>query len=417
MRAGLCAAPARAAPPCRVRSAVEAAARRGQTRGCRSARLESGHAPVGRLRSGCVGRSVARTQAHDAPRVSPRWTVFRSQASSGVPAPRRSARATRADGRVAVPASSDGGGSRSGYRLEIDPSQVAPGGVRLTDAQKATLDAFWREHGVSSKTHRATLTRVGETKGLFRDPDRLVERMVELEDVMWRAVGVADVAVGAVVGRYPKSLYFDPDFLVERLRLLRDLLPGADLKKLIERNPQILAMDMTHTLPAKMRELSVLLPNSDVVRLIETHPKLLSVNVQSRVRANLADLKGMLRVAGVVDTAVEVMVVHNPRLLTSDIRRTVAKRATRLESLRPGAIAFYAEKPASLSRILCASERALDRLAYVDEHDKENEASVIVTVNTPGSKFEKKYPGFDAWQKALARSRAEAESAANDETR
>ena len=52
------------------------------------------------------------------------------------------------------------------------------------DAQKATLDAFWREHGVSSKTHRATLTKVGETKGLFRDPDRLVERMGELEDVM-----------------------------------------------------------------------------------------------------------------------------------------------------------------------------------------------------------------------------------------
>ena len=43
--------------------------------------------------------------------------------------------------------------------------------------------------------------------------------------------------------------------------------------------------------------------------------------------------------------------------------------ATRLEALRPGAIAFYAEKPASLSRILCASERALDRLAYVDAHD------------------------------------------------
>ena len=58
-------------------------------------------------------------------------------------------------------------------------------------------------------------------------------------------------------------------------------------------------------------------------------------------------------------------------------------------------------------------------MAYVDEHDKENEkkASVIVTVNTPGSKFEEKYPGFDAWQKALARSRAEAERAANDETR
>ena len=293
--------------------------------------------------------------------------------------------------------------------MAIDASQVAPGGVRLTDAQKAVLDAFWRERGVSSKAHRLNLAKVGETKGLFRDPDRLVDRLVELEDSVWRAVGVADVDVGAVVGRYPKSLYFDPDFLVERLRLLRDLLPGADLKKLLERNPQVLAMDMTHTLPAKMRELSVLLPNSDVVRLIEAHPKVLSVNVGTKVRANLADLKGMLRVAGVVDTAVEVMVTHNPRLLTSNVRGTVAKRATRLESLRPGAIAFYAEKPASLSRILCASERALDRLAYVDERDPESTASVIATVNMPGRKFEEKYPGFDAWQKALARTRAEAE--------
>ena len=58
--------------------------------------------------------------------------------------------------------------------------------VRLTDAQKATLDAFWRDHGVSSATHRRHLVHVGETKGLFRDPDRLVDRMVELEDTVMR---------------------------------------------------------------------------------------------------------------------------------------------------------------------------------------------------------------------------------------
>ena len=90
--------------------------------------------------------------------------------------------------------------------------------------------------------------------------------MIELEDVAWKAVGIVDLDLGKVVGRYPKALYFDSEFLVERLRLLRDLLPGADLKKLLERNPQVLTMDMTHTLPAKMRELSKLLPNSDVVR-------------------------------------------------------------------------------------------------------------------------------------------------------
>jgi hypothetical protein len=232
-----------------------------------------------------------------------------------------------------------------------------------------------------------------------------MERMAELESVAWRAVGVVDLNLGLVVGRYPKSLYFDSAFLVERLRLLRDLLPGGDLKKLIERNPQVLAMDMTHTFPAKMRELSVLLPDSDVVRLIETHPKILSVNVGATVRRNLEELKGLLKVFGVVDTAGEVMIAHNPRLLTSDISGTVRARATYIEKLRPGSLAMYSEKPASLSRLLCSSERALDRIAYVEAHDPESTVSIVVTVNTSGVKFEEKYPGFDAWQKEVAETR------------
>jgi hypothetical protein len=49
-------------------------------------------------------------------------------------------------------------------------------------------------------------------------------------------------------------------------------------------------MDMTCTLPAKMRELSVLLPHTDVIHLIATHPKILSVNVGVAVSRNLARL-------------------------------------------------------------------------------------------------------------------------------
>ena len=295
--------------------------------------------------------------------------------------------------------------SISGFVLEIQPEQISLGGVTLTSTQKQTLDQFWFANGVSSKTHRTLLTKTASKKGLFRDLDRLVEKMIELEDVAWKAVGIVDLDLGKVVGRYPKALYFDSEFLVERLRLLRDLLPGADLKKLLERNPQVLTMDMTHTLPAKMRELSKLLPNSDVVRLIETHPKILSVNVGGKVRSNLQDLKGLLAVANVVDTAVEVMVVHNPRLLTSDIKGTVSKRAMYLEKLKPGSISKYSSKPASLSRILCASEKALDRVLFVDLFDPENVKSVIVTVNPPSVKWRETYPGFEAWQAEIAAER------------
>jgi hypothetical protein len=135
--------------------------------------------------------------------------------------------------------------------------------------------------------------------------------------------------------------------------------------------PLVLGMDMTCTLPAKMRELSVLLPHTDVIHLIETHPKILSTNVAGlhkltavdpsvaaikclvfnhywrpiieprhqattpgseficfifnlyrydlgvAVSRNLANLKALMAEAGVVEAGVEVMVAHNPRLLTS----------------------------------------------------------------------------------------------------
>ena len=40
-----------------------------------------------------------------------------------------------------------------------------------------------------SASHRRGLIRRAERQGLFRDPERLLERMVELEDLLWRAVG------------------------------------------------------------------------------------------------------------------------------------------------------------------------------------------------------------------------------------
>ena len=58
---------------------------------------------------------------------------------------------------------------------------------------------------------------------MFRDPDRLIDRLVELGFV-WRAVGVADVTSPPSSGG-PKSC-FDSDFLVERLRPCAICSPG-----------------------------------------------------------------------------------------------------------------------------------------------------------------------------------------------
>ena len=255
----------------------------------------------------------------------------------------------------------------SAYALDVDnESQVMPGGgVALTDEQMAKLDKFWSANGVKSATQRKNLVKTAFTRGLYRDPERLIERIVELEDSLWRAVNIQDIDMGVLVGRFPRVLYFEPDFLVEKLRLMRDLLPGVNLRRVIERNPQILSMDATCTLPAKMRELSVLLPHTDVIRLIELHPKVLSINVGGKVAENLANLKALMKTAGVVETAVELMVAYSPRLLTSDVTGTIRRRLEQIEKVSPGTFRRYSDKPATLARLLCASERTIDRIAYL----------------------------------------------------
>jgi hypothetical protein len=294
--------------------------------------------------------------------------------------------------------SSSSSSSSSDFVLAVDvATQVKPGVVDLTEAQRVTLDAFWRHEGVASASHRASLVRAASTRGLFRDPARLSARMDELEDSLWRAVGVADLDTGVVVGRFPKVLYFEPEFLVERVRLLRDLLPAVNLRRVIERNPQVLTMDMTCTLPAKMRELSVLLPRTDVIHLIETHPKILSTNVGRGVSANVAALKRLMRDVGVVEEAVEIMVAHNPRLLSSDVEGTVTSRLRALERAEAGTVARYAEKPASLARMLCASAKAVNRLRFLREVKPEVRTSAIVAVNAPRAKFDAAHPEFETW--------------------
>ena len=60
------------------------------------------------------------------------------------------------------------------------------GGVALTDEQMAKLDKFWSANGVKSATQRKNLVKTAFTRGLYRDPERLIERIVELEDSLWR---------------------------------------------------------------------------------------------------------------------------------------------------------------------------------------------------------------------------------------
>lgn len=70
-----------------------------------------------------------------------------------------------------------------------------------------------------------------------------------------------------------------------------------------------------------------------------------------------------------------------------------------VERMSPGTFRRYADKPASISRMLCASARVLDRIAFLKEAHPEVSLSEIATVNMPGAKFASRYPEFDSWQR------------------
>jgi hypothetical protein len=93
----------------------------------------------------------------------------------------------------------------------------------------------------------------------------------------------------------------------------------------------------------------------------------------------------------------------------SDVCGTVRHRMEQIEHMSPGTFKRYADKPASISRMLCSSERALDRIAFLKTAHPEITASEIATVNMPSAKFMDRYPDFDSWQRAHEAERREAE--------
>ena len=284
-----------------------------------------------------------------------------------------------------------------GALMHVDEKQIAQvGHVQLTRDQVKILDAFWIGVGVKTKAHRERLIAQASKAGLYRDPVRLLERLAALEDALWVGGSISGADLGVIVGRFPRVIYCDLDWTSEKIELLRELLPTVDLKRLIEKNPQILSMDMTRTLPAKIRELSKLLPYTDVFALIDSNPKLLSMNISSSVAQNVSQIRATLAAEGVSELALESMVMYAPRLLCTN-PSIFSARIRQLARTSPGAVQQYALKPASLARLLTSSERALSRIQFLAKSHPDANMSAIVAVNTSEAKFRKRFPDWESF--------------------
>jgi len=292
--------------------------------------------------------------------------------------------------------------------------------VTLSQSEVLMLDTFWHNQGVERAAHRARLVEMAQKHLLFRQPPRLASQMAILRHTLFSAVGLADVNLGMMVGRYPRVLMGDTaNTIGQKLVNLRKLMPYLDLRRLVERNPHVLHMDINSVI-AKIQALRQLLPEADLLNIIDTHPPLLGCDIENTVAYHFEDLRALLEISsslpqGSTQKVVEAM----PRLLTSDIGGTTVVRWRRLLEIIPEVEVLYADKPASIGRLLCASEAGIERLAFMRECHPDHLAlepggkrrwghlSPIRVVTDSRAVFCKKYPDFLVWEnEQMSRRRA-----------
>jgi hypothetical protein len=299
--------------------------------------------------------------------------------------------------------------------------------------------------GVKNERHRARLVALASETLMFRSPAELTgahaaaargarrstravkralyhvtppallrrraERLYALRQALWLAAGIYDADVGAMVGRYPRVVCGDLAVSAAlKLSALAAGLPGIDLKRLLQASPQLLSLEPQATVVARAHALAALLPRRDVLRMCELHPPLLTVSVPRTVAPALAALRQALAAHGAPGEGVaERCAECTPRLLTS-APATVAARMALLERLAPGTVAALAGKPNALGRLLCASQRALLRIAYLAECAPHARLGPTRAVGLPAAQFEARFPGFAAWVDAPGRLPPEAQA-------
>jgi hypothetical protein len=229
----------------------------------------------------------------------------------------------------------------------------------------------------------------------------LVVRLTALRQALWHAAGIHDADVGRMVGRYPRVVCGDVAASVtSKLQALSAGLPGTDLQRLIEANPQLLSLDPEVTVVRRAQLLARLLPSCDILRMCELHPALLTVSVERTAAPALAVLTNVLEVHGALPgtNTPHKVAQAAPRLLTT-APATLRARAALLERWAPGTIAAMQDKPSGLGRLLCASERALHRIAFVRATAPEQGAGLSPgrIVSMPAARFSQHFPGFDVW--------------------
>jgi hypothetical protein len=276
--------------------------------------------------------------------------------------------------------------------------------------------------GVKKKEHRTRLVSLAGTVLLFRSPvmiagacvvlcgaahvsDTRAERLQQLRTALWLTAGINNVDVGSMVGRYPRLIAGDITVAVPlKLNALQEGMPGIDLKRLLEAMPQLLSLDPEVSVITRAYALLELLPRRDVLRMCEMHPQLLTVDTQRVVVPAFNALRSELASYGLRGAIASQVAEKTPRLLTTT-PATLAARLALLERISPGTIMALKKRPSSLARLMCASERALMRIKFLQEADPGVELNPVTAVCLSVAEFKRRYPQYDDWVKLAANER------------
>eukprot|EP00894_Picocystis_sp_ML_P001134 jgi/Pico_ML_1/51651/g228.t1 len=264
---------------------------------------------------------------------------------------------------------------------------------RVEDAWNETrardVAAFWMHRGVDATT-ATRLAGMGRNVALFRDRERLMQRLEALQELL------PDSRAERLAARAPVLLKLWGGHLATKYKQLGDLLPDADVAKMVDKQPSLLCMDVKRSVSKTLSDLEhVMGPDTCVQKMVERQPGILMyTNAGKQIVPKIYALKKLLPKCNV-----NLLLEKNPSLLTMNVEVSVAKKIHRLRRLTSEKqMHDWCQRPATLARILNCSHSVIDRLEYCKQHCPEHLASASAFLIMPKSLFDEKFPEFQDWR-------------------
>lgn len=262
------------------------------------------------------------------------------------------------------------------------------------EARAKDVAAFWMHRGVDAN-HAKRLAGLGRKVALFRDRERLLKRLEALQELL------PDSRAERLAARAPVLLKLWGGHLATKYKQLGDLLPEADVAKMVDKQPCLLCMDVRGSISKTLEDLEqVMGPDTCVQKMVERQPGILMyTNASKQIVPKIYTLRKLLPKCNV-----NVLLEKNPSLLTMNVEVGLAKKIYRLRRLTSEKqMQDWCRRPATLARILNCSHSVIDRLEYCKEDCPGQLVSASALLIMPKTSFDEKFPRFQEWREKKAK--------------